>query len=63
MSKLYVTEYAGLMPSPVGGQGQVPICGTAPTAATTSGRFIAGQTEYRGVPIGQAFKVSAITNT
>lgn len=101
-SKLYVTEYAGLMPSPVGGQGQVPmepplveqvldysgghaessafnaktrlvristdsICsvlfGTAPTAATTSARFVAGQTEYRGVPPGGSFIVSAITNT
>ena len=37
--------------------------GTAPTAAVTSGRFAAGQAEYRGVPRGQAFKVSAITNT
>ena len=102
MSKLYVTEYAGLMPSPVGGQGQVPmepplaeqvvdysggaaassafnaatrlvrvhtdaICsvlfGTNPTATTSTGRFAANQTEYRGVPPGQSFKVSGVTNT
>lgn len=25
MAVLYITEYAGLMPSPVGGQGQVPM--------------------------------------
>jgi hypothetical protein len=37
--------------------------GTAPTAATTNQRFAAGQTDYKGVPIGAGFKVSAITNT
>lgn len=25
MAVLYITEYAGLMPSPVGGQGQIPM--------------------------------------
>jgi hypothetical protein len=102
MTKLYVTEYAGLMPSPVGGQGQIPlepplaeqvvdytggvatsaafnsktrlvrietdatcsvVFGTAPTATTSNGRFAANGVEFRGVPIGQSFKVSAITNT
>lgn len=37
--------------------------GTAPTAATTNKRMIAGQTEYFMVPVGAAYKVSAITNT
>lgn len=37
--------------------------GTAPTAATTNKRMTAGQTEYFTVPAGQAYKVSAITNT
>lgn len=37
--------------------------GTAPTAATTNRRMIAGQTEYFLVPQGAAYKVSAITNT
>ena len=37
--------------------------GTAPVAATTNARMVAGQTEYHGVPVGSAFKVSAITNT
>lgn len=101
MAVLFITEYAGLMPSPGGGLGQVPmepplaeqtvaigveaksaafnsktrvvrlhtdaICsvllGTAPTATTGSGRMAANQSEFRGVPLGQAFKVSAITNT
>lgn len=102
MTKLYVTEYIGLMPQPPGAQGQVPmepplaeqvvdytaghaesaafnaatrlvrlhtdaICsvliGTAPTAATTKGRMAAGQTEFRGVPVGGSYKVSAISNT
>jgi len=39
------------------------VFGTAPVAAVTNARFAAGQTEYRGVPKGQSFKVSAITNT
>ena len=25
MATVYITEYAGLMPSPVGGQGQIPL--------------------------------------
>jgi len=33
------------------------------TAATTNARMAANQTEYFGVPKGQAFKVAAITNT
>lgn len=37
--------------------------GTAPTAATTNRRIAAGVTEKFLVPVGQAFKVSAITNT
>lgn len=37
--------------------------GTAPTASVTTGRMAANQTEYRGVPLGQSFKVSVITNT
>lgn len=37
--------------------------GTAPTAATTNKRMTAGQTEYFMVPVGAAYKVSAITNT
>lgn len=37
--------------------------GTAPTAATTNRRMAAGQTEYFLIPAGQAYKVSAITNT
>lgn len=37
---------------------------TAGTAATTSKRrMTAGQTEWFQVPVGKAFKVSAITNT
>lgn len=101
MAVLYITEYAGLMPSPVGGQAQIPmepplaeqtvaittatsssafnaktrlirihadaICsvlvGTTPTALTTSGRFAAGQTEYRGVPLNGGYKLSVVSNT
>lgn len=102
MAILYITEYAGLMPSPVGGQGQIPmepplaeqtvaisgasassaafnvqtrmvrlhtdaICsiefGTAPTATTTTQRLAANQTEYKGVPNGQSYKVAVIPNT
>lgn len=37
--------------------------GTAPVATTGKGRMVAGATEYRGVPRGASFKVSAITNT
>lgn len=38
--------------------------GTNPTAVlNTSGRMAAGQTEYRGVPKGQAFKVAVIAPT
>ncbi len=100
MAILYISEYAQLMPSPVGGQGQVPqepplatqivtftthtessafnaktrivrlhtdtVCfvqfGTAPVAVTaTDARMAANQTEYHGVPVGQSFKVSAVT--
>jgi hypothetical protein len=102
MTTLYITEYAQLMPSPVGGQGQMPmepplaeqtvaisgssaqsnafsaatrfirlhtdsICsveiGTNPTATASKGRMAANQTEYRGVPVGQSFKVAVITNS
>lgn len=37
--------------------------GTAPTATATTGRMAANQTEYRGVPLGQSFKVAVISNT
>jgi len=38
--------------------------GTAPTAiANTNKRMTAGQTEYFTVPVGQAYKVSAVTST
>jgi hypothetical protein len=38
------------------------VFGTAPTAVTsTNGRMAANQTEYRAVPLGAAFKVSAVT--
>jgi hypothetical protein len=37
--------------------------GTAPTATTSNKRMAAGATEYFSVPMGQAYKVSAITNT
>lgn len=101
MAVAYITEFAGLMPSPVGGQGQVPmqppvaeqtvaigaeaksaafnaktrlirvhvdaICsvlfGTAPTATTSSARMAANQTEFHGVPPGQSFKISVVSNT
>lgn len=101
MGILYITEYAGLMPSPVGGQGQIPmepplaeqvvtytthvessafnaktrlirlhtdsICsiqiGTAPVATTSMQRFAANQTEFKGVPVNAAYKVSAVANT
>jgi len=37
--------------------------GTNPTATTSTARMVAGQTEYRGVPVGQSYMVAAITNT
>jgi len=37
--------------------------GTNPTATGTTGRLAASQTEYRGVPKGQSYKVAVITNT
>lgn len=37
--------------------------GTAPTATATTRRMQAGDIEYFGVPVGQAFKVAVITNT
>lgn len=37
--------------------------GTNPTASATTGRLAANQTEYRGVPKGQSFKVAVITNS
>lgn len=37
--------------------------GAAPTAATTTMRMVAGQTEYFTVVPGSALKVAAITNT
>jgi len=37
--------------------------GTTPTATVNSGRMATGQAEYRAVPKGQSFKVSAITVT
>jgi hypothetical protein len=38
------------------------IIGANPTATTINGRWAANQTEYRGVPEGQGFKVSVIAN-
>jgi hypothetical protein len=37
--------------------------GVNPTAALTSGRMAANQTEYRGVPQGGGFQVAVIANT
>lgn len=38
--------------------------GTAPVAvANTNKRMTAGQTEYFAVPMGQAYKISAVTST
>lgn len=38
--------------------------GTNPTAvANTNKRMTAGQTEYFTIPLGQAYKVSAVTST
>jgi hypothetical protein len=37
--------------------------GTAPAVSTASGRFAAGQTEYRAVPEGGNFVVAVIANT
>jgi hypothetical protein len=39
------------------------LIGTAPVAATTSGRIAANQSEYRGVPKTGTFKVSVIQNS
>jgi len=37
--------------------------GVNPTATTTNARMVAGATEYFLIPMGQAFKVAAVTNT
>lgn len=37
--------------------------GTAPTASAANARMAANATEYFGVPMGAAYKVSVITNT
>lgn len=37
--------------------------GTNPTATTASRRMASGQTEFVGVPPGQSYRASAITNT
>jgi hypothetical protein len=37
--------------------------GGGPVATTSNGRFIAGQTEYRGVPEGGRMQVAVIVNT
>lgn len=37
--------------------------GTAPTATTSSARLPAGAVEDHGVPVGQSYKVSVISNT
>ena len=37
--------------------------GAAPTATTGMGRMAAGSVEYRAVPFGQSYKVSAVSNT
>ena len=38
------------------------VFGTNPTALATNQRFAAGQTEFKGVPPGQGFKVAVIQN-
>jgi hypothetical protein len=37
--------------------------GLTPTATATTARFVAGQTEYFGVPRGMGYKVAVIANT
>lgn len=37
--------------------------GTNPTATTSTRRMAADQVEYFGVPVGQSYKVAAVTNT
>jgi len=37
--------------------------GTNPTATTSTGRMVAGQTEYHGVTSNTGMMVAAITNT
>lgn len=37
--------------------------GTNPTATTSNMRLAVDQVEYFGVPVGQSYKVAAITNT
>lgn len=39
------------------------LLGQNPSATTTNGRFAANQTEFRGVPEGQGFRVSVVANT
>lgn len=39
------------------------LIGTAPVATTSSGRWVAGQTEFRGIRDGQGYMVSVIANT
>lgn len=39
------------------------VFGTTPTATTNNRRMAADQIEYFKVPVGKAYKVSAITNT
>jgi hypothetical protein len=36
--------------------------GQAPSATTSNGRMATNQTEFRGVPEGMSFKVSAVAN-
>ena len=36
--------------------------GQAPSASTSNGRMAANQTEFRGVPEGQGFRVSVVAN-
>jgi hypothetical protein len=38
------------------------IVGANPSASTSNGRWATNQTEFRGVPEGQGFKVSVIGN-
>jgi len=37
--------------------------GTNPTASVANQRLAANQTEYKGIPVGQSFKVAVITNS
>lgn len=39
------------------------LIGANPTAATTNQRFTTNQTEFKGVPVGQNYKIAVISNS